>query len=61
MFVIDVFFRSEKYWVSFHVGEQESADDDETDMKIATHTEDCDHDRSPLLEDRDCGHNPFIN
>ena len=34
MFVIDVIFRYEKYWASFDVDEQESADDDEYDMMI---------------------------
>ena len=37
MFVIDVIFRSGKYWASFDIGEWESFDDDEADMRIATH------------------------
>ena len=40
VFVIDVDFRSEKYWASFDAGERESVDD--AGMRIVT------HDRSPL-------------
>ena len=40
VFLIDVIFRFEKYWALFDISE--SADDDEADMRIATH--DC----SPL-------------
>jgi len=42
VFVIDVVFRSEKYWGSFDVSERGSADDGDADMRIVT------HDRSPL-------------
>jgi len=35
--VIDVIFKSEKYWGSFDVGEWGSAEDGDVDMRIATH------------------------
>ena len=36
VFVIDVIFRSRKYWVSFDIGERESDDDDNANMRIVS-------------------------
>ena len=55
MFVIDVIFRSGKYWASFDVDEWASANDGETHMRITTHG------RSPLLENCDYDRTLFIN
>ena len=35
--MIDAEFRSEKYWRLFDIGERESADDGDADMKTATY------------------------
>ena len=56
MFVIDVVFRYENNWGSSDAGERGFADDEDADMRTATH----DH-HSPLLEDYDYGVNLFIN